>query len=124
MSRKLKDFAKKLKYLEEELPEEFNSILLSGAHKFVNTAKDITEREGLVDTGNYRRGWQSSVDDNTINCINSVDYASHLEWGHRIHGTNRKTKGYFVGKRAIETTREYILKKLKAKFKHLYRKQK
>lgn len=119
MSRKLKDFAKKLKYLEEELPEEFNAILQAGANKFVNEAKDITDREGLVKTGNYKRGWQASVSNNTIECINPVDYASHLEWG-----TSRGIKGYFVGKRAVEATRKYILNKLKAKFKHLYRKRK
>jgi len=123
MSRKLKDFFNKLKYLQNKLPEEYNAVLQSGANYFVNTAVRLTDKEKLVDTGNYRRRWGADVLNNSIEYFNSADYASHLEFGHKIHGTNRRIKGYFVGTKAVRETRNYILKKLKARFKHLYKKR-
>lgn len=87
------------------------------ADKFVEEAKSETTLQNLVKTGNYRRNWTSDIDkkgkDTVVKCINNAEYASHLEYGHRIvtrsgKDTGRKTIGRFVGRTAIQNTRRYI----------------
>lgn len=85
--------------------------------KFVYEAKQETTLQNLVKTGNYRRNWTSDIDkkgkDTVVKCINNAEYASHLEYGHRIvtrsgRDTGRKTLGRFVGRTAINRTRKFI----------------
>ena len=87
------------------------------ADKFVEEAKSETTLQSLVKTGNYRRNWTSDIDkkgkDTVVKCINNAEYASHLEYGHRIVtrsgiDTGRKTLGRFVGRTAIQNTRRFI----------------
>lgn len=87
------------------------------ADKFVEEAKSETTLQSLVKTGNYRRNWTSDIDkkgkDTVVKCINNAEYASHLEYGHRIvtrsgRDTGRKTLGRFVGRTAIQNTRRFI----------------
>lgn len=87
------------------------------ADKFVEEAKSETTLQSLVKTGNYRRNWTSDIDkkgkDTIVKCINNAEYASHLEYGHRIvtrsgRDTGRKTLGRFVGRTAIQNTRRFI----------------
>jgi hypothetical protein len=94
--------------------EELGGI---AANRFVSEAKIETSIQGLVKTGNYRGSWNADIDkkgkETVIKCINNAEYASHLEYGHRIvtrtgKDTGRKTKGRFVGRTAINRTRKFI----------------
>lgn len=94
--------------------EELGNI---AASRFVGEAKIETSIQNLVKTGNYRGSWTSDIikkgKDTVVKCINNAEYASHLEFGHRIvtrngHDTGRKTLGRFVGRTAIKQTRRFI----------------
>lgn len=103
---------KKLKELGQDVPKIFENAAQKGAIKFVNVAKDITDEEGLVKTGNYKRNWYADAttvgDKHIIYCENSADYASHLEEGHKTTSGGR-VKGYFVGRRAIDKAFSYCI---------------
>lgn len=84
---------------------------------FVAEAKKETTLQDLIITGNYRGSWTSDVikkgKDTVVKCINNAEYASHLEFGHRIvtrsgRDTGRKTQGRFVGRIAMNRTRRFI----------------
>ena len=110
------DFAKKLKNLEQDVPKIFEKVAKKGAIKFVNEAKSKTDREGLVDTGAYRRNWQAKAieplpDVYGVECHNDMEYASFLEYGHRTRG-NTKVKGRFVGELSIRETEYYCVQEL------------
>ena len=94
--------------------EELGDI---AANRFVSEAKIETSIQALVKTGNYRGSWNADIikkgKDTSIKCINNAEYASHLEYGHRIvtrtgKDTGRKTQGRFVGRTAIKRTRQFI----------------
>lgn len=83
------DYAKKLKDLGENVPAIFKMVAKRGAVHFRNTAIEYTDKENKVDTGNYRRNWQSEVveiglEEYAIVCMNSVEYASFIEDGYDI----------------------------------------
>lgn len=87
------------------------------AKTFVAEAKKETSAQNLVKTGNYRRSWTAEVEksglDTSVKCINEAEYASHLEYGHRIvtrtgRDTGKKTRGRFVGLISIKKTQSKI----------------
>ena len=105
------------KQRKERLNAEWEDLGKIAANRFVSEAKTETDLQRLVKTGNYRRNWTSDVDkkgkDTVVKCINNAEYASHLEYGHRIvtrsgRDTGRKTQGRFVGRTAIQNTRRFI----------------
>lgn len=101
--------AKDLKELGANVPKIFKRVASTGAKKFVNFAKTKTDMEKLVDTGNYKRNWDAESyealpDVFAIECINPVEYSMYIEKGHRIKGTNKRVKGKFVGKWAVDET--------------------
>ena len=49
------DYAKKLEAIEANTSKIFEKVAKKGAIKFVKEAKERTDKEGLVDTGNYKR---------------------------------------------------------------------
>lgn len=109
-------YAKKLKELNQDVPKIFKQTAKKGAIFFVKKATEITDQEQLVDTGNYWRGWHAEaveVDDEThaISAINPVEYASHLEYGHRMRN-GKIWKGRFVGRRALDETAYYCVQQL------------
>lgn len=86
------------------MPKIFKNVALRGAKFAENTAKEITDREKLVDTGNYRRNWfaeRIEPEEGTygIQLENSVEYASYLEDG------TGKIRGRKVGRQTIFETR-------------------
>lgn len=88
-------YYKKLKDLEQDVPEIFKKVAKKGAIKFVNEAKKRTDTELLFDTGNYKRNWNAEVieplpETYGVQCENNVEYASFLENGYTIK------KDYFV----------------------------
>lgn len=105
------------KQRKERLNAAWEDLGKIAANRFVSEAKTETDLQRLVKTGNYRRNWTSDVDkkgkDTVVKCINNAEYASHLEYGHRIvtrsgRDTGRKTLGRFVGRTAIQNTRRFI----------------
>lgn len=118
------DYAKKLKNIGANVPKVFKKVAKLGANKFRNEAVKITDREKLVDTGNYRRNWNGEAIEPEqgvygIAGINTVDYASHLEYGHKLRNGGR-WKGRFVGREALEETEFYCLEQLDKTFEKLY----
>ena len=80
------DYAKKLKELKEDVPKIFERVAKKGAIKFVNEAKERTDKEHLVDTGNYKRSWSAEAiepfpETYGVQCVNTAEYASFLERG-------------------------------------------
>lgn len=114
---KFKD-AKKV-YLERKsvVSAIFEDVGDTAAKTFVAEAKKETSAQNLVKTGNYRRSWTAEVEksglDTSVKCINEAEYASHLEYGHRIvtrtgRDTGKKTRGRFVGLISIKKTQSKI----------------
>lgn len=126
MSKNFEQFTKKMQEIEGVIPEKFLKVAKKAGIKFVNKAKDLTDENGLVDTGNYKRNWAADIGvigngkAFVVKCQNPVEYANHLEWGHKIRGKETKTKGYFVGKQAKETAEEYAIKELKYELGDLF----
>lgn len=127
MPKNFGEFTKKIQHIEDVIPEKFLKVAKKAGIKFVNEAKDLTDENKLVDTGNYKRNWHTDIGviGNgkvfVVKCQNPVEYANHLEWGHKIKGTNKKTKGYFVGKQAKETAQEYAIEQLKNELGSLFK---
>lgn len=105
------------KQRKEQLNAAWEDLGKIAANRFVSEAKTETDLQRLVKTVNYRRNWTSDIDkkgkNTVIKCINNAEYASHLEYGHRIvtrsgRDTGRKTQGRFVGRTAINRTRKFI----------------
>lgn len=110
------EFAQKLKDLQADVPKIFEKVAKKGAKKFVNEAQNRTDKEGLVDTGAYKRSWASQVfemlpEGYGVECTNNMEYASFLEYGHKTRG-NTKVKGRFVGELAMGDARFYCLEEL------------
>lgn len=111
------NFKKAIQQRKERLNTAWEELGGIAANRFVSEAKIETSIQGLVKTGNYRGSWNADIDkkgrETVIKCINDAEYASHLEYGHRIvtrtgKDTGRKTQGRFVGRTAINRTRKFI----------------
>lgn len=110
------DYAKKLEELGADVPKIFERVAKKGAIKFREEAIKKTDLEGLVDTGNYKRNWNGKairLDENTVGIVgsNNVEYASHLEYGHRMRN-GKIWKGKFVGDRALQEINYFCIKQL------------
>ncbi|MCM1338910.1 MAG: HK97 gp10 family phage protein [Muribaculaceae bacterium] len=109
------EFRKDLEKYSKKTPAIFERVAKKGAVHFVNTAKEITDREKLVDTSYYRRNWfadaTTSGNINLIYCENAVNYASHLEYGHKLQN-GKRVKGKFVGQQAFDEARYYCVQQL------------
>lgn len=107
------DMHKRFQERRKQVENAFEDIGDETAKIFVNEAKSRTERKKLVDTGNYKRSWRAQVNkkglQTEIECINEAEYASHLEYGHRIVtssgvDTGRKTQAQLVGRDSVKKT--------------------
>lgn len=113
MSLSFKDYAKKLEALGENVPKVFKSVAKRGAVHAENTAKRLTDQEKLVDTGAYRRNWNAegvelNKDVYAITLQNSMDYASHLEYGHKLKN-GKRWQGRLVGARTLSDTEGEVI---------------
>lgn len=101
------DYFKKINDLTGDATKVFRKVAIKGATFFENMAKEKTTEERLVDTGNYRRNWVGEAikvgEDNAILGSNGVEYASHLEFGHKLRNGGR-WQGRFVGDRSLQET--------------------
>lgn len=107
------DLHKKFQERRKQIEDAFEDIGDETTKIFVNEAKSRTERKKLVKTGNYKRSWRAQVNkkglQTEIECINEAEYASHLEYGHRIvtrtgQDTGRKTQAQLVGRDSVKNT--------------------
>jgi hypothetical protein len=117
MSFSFDDYAKRLEELGANVPKVFNQVAKRGAVHAENTAKELTDYEKLVDTGAYRRNWNAegvelSKDIYAITLQNSMEYASHLEFGHKLRN-GKRWRGRFVGRRALDNTEGWTLLELR-----------
>ena len=86
---KYSDYEKKLKAIGENVPKVFKKVARQGAYHFERVAKELTDKEGAVDTGAYKQSWTAEVeefskDKYSIVCMNTMEYASFLEDGYDI----------------------------------------
>lgn len=123
------NFKQAIERRKQRLNSAWEDLGKIAANKFVNEAKDETTLQKLVKTGNYRGSWTSDIDkkgkETVIKCINNAEYASHLEYGHRIvtrtgRDTGRKTQGRFVGRTAIKRTRKFISASVKKLLRKIF----
>lgn len=114
---KFKDAKKVYQERKSAISAIFEDVGDTAAKTFVAEAKKETSAQNLVKTGNYRRSWTAEVEksglDTSVKCINEAEYASHLEYGHRIvtrtgRDTGKKTRGRFVGLISIKKTQSKI----------------
>lgn len=120
------DYLKKIEKLTDDAPKIFRKVAVKGAVFFENKAKEITDLEHLVDTGNYKRNWTGkAIKNDDVNIIvgsNDVEYASHLEYGHKLRN-GRRWKGRFVGDRSLQETAYYCLTQLDNEWQKLVKRK-
>ena len=107
------------------MPKIFEKIAKKGAIKFINEAKDRTDKEGLVDTGAYKRNWQAKAIEPLPNvygveCINNMEYASHLEYGHKLRN-GKRWKGRFVGELSMKEAEYYCIQQLEKEIEKAFK---
>lgn len=109
------DYRKKLEDIGANSDKVFKKVAKQGAKFFEKEAVRLTDQEQLVDTGNYKRNWsgqQAEIEgEQAIIGANPVEYASFLEEGHKLKN-GKRWRGRFVGRRAIDRTRYYCIKRL------------
>lgn len=119
------EYIKKFKDIGAKSHLIFRKVAKEGAKFFEKEAVRLTNKEKLVDTGNYKRNWKAEQFETegvqAITGVNPVEYAEHLEYGHKLRN-GKRWKGRFVGKRAIEETRYYCIKRLDDLYDKLFTK--
>ena len=119
------EYKKKLEELQQDVPKIFEKVAKKGAIKFVNEAKSRTDREGLVDTGAYKRNWSGTFteplqDTYGVECNNNMEYASHLEYGHKLRN-GKRWKGRFVGELSMREAEYYCVQQLEKELAKAYK---
>ena len=123
--KNFEQFNQSMRETEGVIPEIFEKVAKKAAIKFVNEAKDLTDKEKLVDTGSYKRNWTGDVAKPAkkfwvVKGYNPVNYASHLEYGHKLRNGTR-WKGRFVGTQAIKKAEEFAVEQLKKELGSLFK---
>ena len=122
--KNFEQFNKAMQETEGVIPQIFEKVAKKAALKFVNEAKEITNKERLVDTGSYKRNWTGDVSNPakkfwTVKGFNPMNYASYLEYGHRLQNGGR-WEGRFVGTLAIKKAEEFAVEELKKELGDLW----
>ena len=119
------EYRKKLEDIGANSDKVFKRVAKQGAVFFQKEAVRLTDQEKLVDTGTYKRNWtgeQAEIEgEQAIIGANPIEYASFLEEGHKLRN-GKRWKGRFVGRRAMDETRYYVIKKLDDTFDKLFTK--
>ena len=123
--KNFEQFNQSMRETEGVIPEIFEKVAKKAAINFVNVAKDITEKEGLIDLGSYRRNWTGDVAKPAkkfwvVKGYNPINYASHLEYGHKLRN-GKRWKGRFVGTQAIKTAEKYAVEQLTKELGSLFK---
>lgn len=106
--------------------DDIKEIDIRVLNQAVNEGMRYAKKKSPVITGFYRKNWRSapavrSKDGGvTKNLVNSADYASYVNYGHRIVDQSGNTIGYVKsqqGDHLLEKTQNYISKRLIELFK-------
>lgn len=110
-------YAAKLKQYKANVPKVFSKVAQKTAVKAENTAKSLTDGDGLIDTGAYKGAWEAHSEelDKGIYAVylnNSMDYSSFLEKGYTLN------KNVFVPFDKMEGTpkTKALIARIKAKY--------
>lgn len=121
-------YKKKLERLNADVPKIFERAQVKGIVYFERKAKDLSDKliydkpqSDKIDykrTGNFKREWRGTklkvLGKYAITFINDVEYASHLEYGHRVNVFGKdmgyKTKGLFIGRQSVDHAMYNIIK--------------
>ena len=95
--------AKKLEKIATDTPQKVEVTLKQVAEETIKEAKEETP----ADTGQLRMGWHRKNDGSFKQMIyNNVEYANHVEYGHRAvyfgKDTGKVVPGVFMLKKTIE----------------------
>ena len=117
-------YKKKLQEVQASVPKIFGAVALSGAKYAEKRAKELTNEAKLVDTGNYKQNWfgdKIKGERGVYGLVlhNPVEYASHLEYGHKLRN-GKRWKGRFVGRNSLEDTEFYCLERLDKAFERAF----
>lgn len=98
-----------LKRINQQFPRERDLFLMQEAELLSGRTKLKTP----ADTGRLRAGWsRSEPSGGAIDVYNNVEYAPHVEFGHRIvaygHDTGRVKEGEFMLRDAVDESREHF----------------
>lgn len=119
------EYRKKLEEIGANSDKVFKRVAKDGSKFFEKEAVRLTDQEQLVDIGNYKRNWtgeQTEIEgEQAIIGVNSVEYASHLEYGHKLRN-GKRWSGRFVGRRSMDSTRYYCIKRLDDLYDKLFTK--
>lgn len=96
----LTQYIQRLQALKADIPAIVGRIAVGEGAYAVRQARMICKADGIVNTGQYRRNWQSDKTAKRsgrryiVRFYNPLDYAGHLEHGFRGHFT----PGHWEGK--------------------------
>ena len=92
----------KLENLVKQYPEKRDQFLAQEAETMLGRAKSETP----VDTGRLKGGWHRTKPvDGSIDVYNNTEYANHVEYGHRVRGSDRLVPGCKMLHKAMLTTK-------------------
>lgn len=106
--------------------DDIREIDIRVLNQAVNEGMRYAKKNSPVITGFYRKNWRSapavrSKDGGvTKNLVNSADYASYVNYGHRTVYQDGNTTGYVKSKQGdhlLEKTQNYVSKRLIECFK-------
>lgn len=115
----VKQFRKELLSMFDDIEDIDKKVLNKSVNKGVAVAKKNTN----VVTGFMRRRWRSApavkskTGGVTKSLVNLADYASHVNYGHRIVNKFNETKGFVRGQFILEKTVGFIERELVKNFK-------
>ena len=84
-------FQQSLEKLIKDVPTVMNKLTVDEGRYARDQARKICKEEHIVNTGDYRRSWDSGKkalrvgNSYKIDVFNNLDYAKHLEYGFRSH---------------------------------------
>lgn len=92
------EFDNTLKQIESQGPKKMNQFVSQEAEVIRGKAQDNTP----VDTGHLKGGWKKSrAAKGVVEVYNNVEYAAHVEYGHRVKIAGKFSGGYVKGSKML-----------------------
>ncbi len=108
------DFIAKLDNAVKNIPKKRNEFVKKSAENLIGYTKDLTP----VDTGNLKNNWKRTRPYmGSIKVYNNTEYATHIEYGHRVknrsgewvkdeNGKIKFVKGTYMLHQGVEELRD------------------
>jgi len=97
----------KLKKIVQNFPREKNLFLMQTAENLKARVKKLTPE----DTGYLKGRWDNTdPEGDSIEVFNNVEYAAHVEFGHRTRGGGGFVPGQHFLRDAVDESRENFVK--------------